>query len=264
MRYKICLDAGHYGKYNRSPGVPEYYESDMNWKFHLLLKTELQRYGFDVTLTRASQNEDLELTKRGRTAEGCDLFLSLHSNAVGSEMNEQVDHPVGIYFVEDGCAADEKSRELAEILSQTVEQVMQTAQPAKVYSRLSERDRDGDGKCNDDYYGVLYGAHQAGVPGVILEHSFHTCTRSAKWLLDTENLKKLARAEAGALAQYFGLEKLPFVDVRQDSPFFEDIRWAWQEGVIYGRNPTKFDPNTPLTRAEAVAMLHRYHEECRN
>ena len=35
MAKKICLDAGHYAKYNRSPVVPEYYESVMNWKLHL-------------------------------------------------------------------------------------------------------------------------------------------------------------------------------------------------------------------------------------
>ena len=30
---KIMLDAGHYGKYNRSPVVPAYYESDFSFKF---------------------------------------------------------------------------------------------------------------------------------------------------------------------------------------------------------------------------------------
>ena len=36
-QYRVCLDAGHWGKYNRSPVVPAYYESEMNWKLHLLL-----------------------------------------------------------------------------------------------------------------------------------------------------------------------------------------------------------------------------------
>ena len=38
---KVCLDAGHYGKYNRSPGIPAYYESEMVWNLHLLLKKHL-------------------------------------------------------------------------------------------------------------------------------------------------------------------------------------------------------------------------------
>ena len=40
MAVKVCLDAGHYGKYNRSPAVSSYYESDMTWKLHNYLKKE--------------------------------------------------------------------------------------------------------------------------------------------------------------------------------------------------------------------------------
>ena len=42
-----------------------------------------------------------------------------------------------------------------------------------------------------------------GVPGIILEHSFHTNNRSAKWLQDPVNLRKLAVAEAAVLAAAF-------------------------------------------------------------
>ena len=77
---------------------------------------------------------------------------------------------------------------------------------AQTYSRLSGSDRDLDGKRNDDYYGVLFAAHQAGVPAIILEHSFHTNKRAAKWLMADTNLKKLAESEADALAEYFGLD----------------------------------------------------------
>ena len=75
MAIKICLDAGHYGKYNQSPAVPEYYESDMNWKLHLLLKKYLEQYGVEVVITRADQATDLGLTARGQKAKGCNLFL---------------------------------------------------------------------------------------------------------------------------------------------------------------------------------------------
>lgn len=37
----ICLDAGHYAKYNRCPAIQEYQESVVNLKLHLLLKKEL-------------------------------------------------------------------------------------------------------------------------------------------------------------------------------------------------------------------------------
>ena len=71
----LCLDAGHAGEYNQSPVVAAYYESNMNWKLHLLLKAELEGYGIQVKTTRASQGRDLALDKRGKAAKGCDLFL---------------------------------------------------------------------------------------------------------------------------------------------------------------------------------------------
>ncbi len=63
----ICLDAGHYGKYNRSPAIPEYYESDMNWKLHLMLKPALEKYGIKANAER--QRAKLR-------AAGFDAFIS--------------------------------------------------------------------------------------------------------------------------------------------------------------------------------------------
>lgn len=201
----VCLDAGHYGKYNRSPVVPTYYESEMNWKLARFLRAELETYGMDVRMTRAKLEKDLSLSQRGKQAAGADLFISLHSNACDTE---SVDRPVGIYLIDDNCGPiDEQSQRIARILAKTVEKVMATNDHAQVYSRKCSYDRDGDGKKNDDYYGVLYAAHQAGTAAVILEHSFHTNTRAAKWLLIDANLRKLAKAEAKALAEYFGMEK---------------------------------------------------------
>lgn len=200
----VCLDAGHYGsKYNRSPVVPEYYESNMNWTLHLLLKEELESYGIEVKRTRTNKAKDLALASRGKASEGADLFLSLHSNATGTE---SVDRPVGIYLVDDNCGGiDEMSKELAGLLAEVVAETMQTDDKAQIYSKRSGNDRDGDGLKNDDYYGVLFGAHQVGTAGVILEHSFHTNTRAAKWLLEDSNLAKLAKAEAKVIAEYFGM-----------------------------------------------------------
>lgn len=50
-KIKICLDAGHYGKYNRSPVNGTYFESDMSWKLHLKLKSALEARGMEVITT---------------------------------------------------------------------------------------------------------------------------------------------------------------------------------------------------------------------
>lgn len=202
---KICLDAGHYGKYNRSPVVPAYYESEMNWKLHLLLKAELEAYGFEVITTRADQGKDLALVSRGNASKGCDLFLSVHSNATGdSKGNESVDYPVAYVQL------DRKGDKLGLALAECVASTMGTKQPGRITTRK--------GSSGGEYYGVLRGAAAVGTLGMIVEHSFHTNTRSTNWLLQDSNLRKLAAAEAAVIAKHFGQAKAP-----------EPV----QEGVIY-------------------------------
>ena len=105
MAVKVCLEAGHYGKYNRSPAVSSYYESDMTWKLHNYLKKEWEAFGIGVVTTRTNQNTDRALYERGAASKGCNLFISVHSNAVGNGVNENVDYPVAYVFL-DGSSTD--------------------------------------------------------------------------------------------------------------------------------------------------------------
>lgn len=203
---KICLDAGHYGKYNQSPVVKEYYESEMNWALHLLLKKELEGYGFAVNQTRKGKDTDMELVARGKRARDTDLLLSLHSNAAE---REDADHVVIFCPVSDDRAdLDETSLALAKKLAPTITETMGVLEKDyRIAQVKSDRDRDGDGEKNDNYYGVLHGARMVGVPALIVEHSFHTNERAAKWLLKEEHLVKLACAEAKVIAEFYGMKK---------------------------------------------------------
>ena len=188
----VCLDAGHYGKYNRSPVVKTYYESDMVWKLHLLLKKELESYGIQVKQTRTDQEKDKDLYSRGKASKGCDLFLSLHSNAVGSKANESVDYPV-VYVQLDG-----KGDQLGKKLANAIEETMGTKQSGCIATRKGKK---------GEYYGVLRGAAAVGTMGMILEHSFHTNTKATKWLMDDDNLATMAKVEAKIIADWFGVKK---------------------------------------------------------
>ncbi len=204
MQKKIMLDAGHYGKQNQSPVVPEYYESVQMWRLLELLAEELELFGFTVLKTRERQERDKAVVKRGEMAKGCDLFLSLHSNATGNG-NTKTDR-VSVYAAYDGINGSHK---LARILGETVAECM-GVEKSYVKTRKSEK---GD----YEYYGVMRGARSVGCPlYYILEHSFHTNERSANWLMDEKNLKRLAIAEAAAIALYFGLEKFIPADVDLD------------------------------------------------
>lgn len=186
---RICLDAGHYGKYNQSPVDSRYYESDAMWKLHLMQKKYLEAYGVEVVLTRSSQACDRGLYERGAASAGCDLFISNHSNSAGKE---SVDYPVAY------CAIDGSADLIGLSLAQCVETVMGTVQVARIEHRRGQ---------HGDYYGVVRGATAAGTPGLILEHSFHTNRAATAWLLDDSNLDRLAQAEADTIAQYYDLQQ---------------------------------------------------------
>lgn len=187
---KICLDAGHYGKYNRSKIVREYYESEMNWKLHNYLEEELKSFGFDVIKTRDKQEKDLGLVARGKKSSGCDLFLSIHSNDCDEE---SIDYPL-VVTMQDG-----KGDKLGLELAKNVEKMMNTRQAGKITKKK--------GTFYGEWYGVLEGARQVGTMGMIIEHSFHSNAKAATWLLQDENLKAMAKAEAGIIAAHFGVEK---------------------------------------------------------
>lgn len=187
----ICLDAGHSGKYNQSPTVPEFWESEFNWRFHMLLKAALEKYGMEVRITRVDPGQDPGLSARGRASEGCDLFLSIHANAAD---RESADYPLVI------AQSDGKGDTLAASLAGIIRDAMDTTEPEQVWHKTN-----GSG---GEWYGVLRGAAAVGTVGLILEHGFYTNTRSARWMLAQENLSKLAEAEAAEIAGWFGMTKV--------------------------------------------------------
>ena len=190
MAIKIMIDAGHYKNYNRSCVYKPYYEGNLTFKLQGYLKAELEKYGFVVGVTKTSVAQDVALYSRGYKAKGYDVFLSLHSNACDSE---SVDRVVIIKGYDQGD-------KLAKLFGKAIQEVMGTKQAYQIYTR-----RNSSG---GEYYGVLRGAKSAKVKNrFIIEHGFHTNTATAKWLYSDKNLKKLAKAEAKVLADYFGLTK---------------------------------------------------------
>lgn len=192
MAFKICIDAGHYGlNYNQSTTKYKgYYESAQMWKLHLLLKKELEKYDCEVITTRKNTN-DLALYDRGLLAKGCDLFLSMHSNASTSSSTDYVVVFRGI---------DEKADELGLKLAQAISEIMDCKQIPRTAEKYNSS------KTNE-YYGVLRGARAVGVIyRYIVEHGFHTNEANTNWLLDNKNLVVLAETEAKVIAEYFKLK----------------------------------------------------------
>ncbi len=190
---KICLDAGHGVGYNPSPADGRYCEGDRMFALQRYLKQALEERGVRVVTTRQTVTDDPDLLRRGAMAAGCDLLLSLHSNAAGNAVNEAVDY-VAVFYPVSGAL-----RPLAQALSETIGAVMGTRQLPQSLVRWNSAH-------NADYYGILRYSVAAGTPALLLEHSFHTHPAMTQWLLSDENLRRLAEAEAAVLAEFFGLE----------------------------------------------------------
>lgn len=194
---KICLDPGHYGD-NYNPGVAAgYVESNFTWAYYFLLKERLEKYGVEVIGTRDSKNEDLGLQARGKKAKGCDLFISIHSNAVDNKPNV---HSVFCHWsVRSGGEGIAK----------------------KIGNALTVLFRDEWGHCDAptfyadestvypgyDRLGVLKGAASVNVPGIVVEHSFHTNATYCEWAMTDGNLEKMADVEVGAIVEYYNLSE---------------------------------------------------------
>lgn len=233
MAIKIMLDAGHYGKYNKSPCIKTYYESEMNWKLQNHIRYYLERLGFTVLQTRADQKKDLAVVQRGKSAKGCDLLLSIHSNAVDNSVHENIDYPVA-YVPLNGSATT-----LGKQLAECVAKMMGTKQKAQVQTRKGS---------NGDYYGIIRGATAVGVPCIILEHSFHTNTKATQWLLNDDNLQGIAKAEAEIIAEYFGVKQ------STDAPQSKDAKYSVQVGA-FNSKPLADAMVTTLKRAGFDAFV---------
>lgn len=256
----VLVDMGHNTGYNRSPVVPSYYEGNQMWVLGNYLIEELHKLGRTTKTTKRIRDDDPSVTARGRMADGCKIAVSEHSNAGGLG---KTDRAVGICMVDDGCGPiDELSRELARRLAAADKELMGLEDPYQVYERKSGKDRDGDGKKNDDYYGFLYGAHQVGTAAVIIENGFHDHGPTAKWLLKDENLRRLAKAHAAVidefLREHFDKEENDMLDnPMKPGDKGENVRQLQRLLKLLGKYSGDIDGSYGPNTTEAVKAFQR-------
>lgn len=206
---KICLDPGHYGS-DYNPGIAAgYVESNFTWTYYKLMKERLERFGVEVIGTRASKDEDMGLQARGRCSEGCDLFISIHSNAALYEdgsINPEVNSVFAHWSVRSG--GEMIAKKIGNALTDFFRSEWGSCQAPTFYAQESEKHP------GYDYFGVLKGAASVGTPGVIIEHSFHTNYTYCEWVMAGRNMERMADVEVNAIAEFYGLSPI------SNSPYY--------------------------------------------
>ncbi len=242
---KICIDAGHGLGYNPSPADSRYSEGTQMYVLQGYLRSALQEYGFEVVCTRSSIEESPSLYDRAAVGRGCDLLLSLHTNAVGSQVNENVDYVCVFYPI----SGDKK--DLAQALSEVISSVMGTQQQPQIRTKVNSAG-------NADYYGILRHAVENGTSALLLEQSFHTNTAATRWLLNDENLRRLADAQAALIAEYFGLEEfeMRYERVKDvQNPFYRPtVDKLLQKKILQGKSGTGDDTVIDLSE-DSIRLL---------
>jgi N-acetylmuramoyl-L-alanine amidase len=189
----VILDPGHGPLTNPYPAASGYYEGTQMYKLMLILKKRLEEHGIKVITTRNKLSDDPDLTTRGRTAgqNNADLFLSLHSDAIGNYV-ASAKGVSAYYSIQDAT----KNKALAAKISYQVSTLMGTRDRGALT-------RIGNGGL--DYYGVIRSSAASGCKNAFLiEHGFHTNTDDVKWLISDNKLAQIAEVETRVICEYFG------------------------------------------------------------
>lgn len=240
----IALDPGHGGDEDGA----YYYgikEKDINLKVAHFLKAELENYpNVTVILTR-SEDEEVNLYERARRASEleADILLSLHFNASARFANGS---SVYISTAEGSRVA---LQDLADNLLGEFEAL--GLENAGTFSRVTQMNgRRADGSF-DDYYGVLRHSYNMGMPSMIIEHCFLDSVKDKEYFGSTEGLKKLAKADANAIAAHY---ELVDTDGNKVTPKYGTIYGATSKAVkenyfeapnVTGIKLLEYDGSTP-------------------
>lgn len=189
----VVIDPGHGGA-NLGAQPPGYLEKDMTLATAWAMKAELEKYqGVTVYMTR-SEDVDLSLEQRADIAKslGADFLFSLHYNMSANH------YFYGAEVWAQGAGSNyDKGYAVGQMLLQ------EYSAQFNIFSRGVKAKRNSRGS---DYYGVLRQSAKLGVPAVIVEHCHMDNAADAGFFNTPEKIQSLGRADATAVAKYFGLK----------------------------------------------------------
>jgi len=251
MSKKICLDPGHgTQEMNRSPDST-YIEHEFALDMAKRIRPLLEKRGFDVKLTREDASTPA-LSTRASIANvwGADLFVSLHTNAVGGGggWNDDVRGWTAWVYRLNG-----EARRAADAL-------LETAKAAGIHTFSAEI-----------YPGNFTVLANTTMPAVLIEYLFHTSQADVALLKDSDYRKRLALATANGICRYFGVAyEEPEVEVSAPSRWAQEAaQWAIGNGIAKGYGDpdgdglVEYNWQTPMTFERMVTLLYQYDQRRR-
>ncbi|MDD6396229.1 MAG: N-acetylmuramoyl-L-alanine amidase [Firmicutes bacterium] len=207
----IVLDPGHggvdIGAYNSALGL---YESEINLKIAIACRDILMHYdGVRVYMTHTgvrTRQGDASLRNRINVAQevGADIFISLHINSADSKTA----HGAEIYVPHTTYKAEynQKCTELANKILDNFKKLGLGSRGVKERKSGGARTYtydNGTSEVGDYYYVVGEPIRRLGIPGILVEHAF--IEGDSDFLDSDEELELLGKADAEAIAEYYGL-----------------------------------------------------------
>lgn len=192
--YCVVIDPGHGGRDPGKVGVNDVLEKDVNLEIALLVKSELEKQGVKVLLTRET---DCDLAKAGATNmktsdmnqridivnnANADCLISIHQN---SYTDSSVRGAQVFYH-----GSSEKSKKLAEQIQNNIKNYVDENN-----NRLCKEAND------------LFLLKKSICPSVILECGFLSCPAETKKLVDEQYQQKMAETIADAVVTWCREEK---------------------------------------------------------
>jgi N-acetylmuramoyl-L-alanine amidase len=217
MRRVVVIDPGHGGKDPGAVGVSGVYEKDVNLAAGLALRTELERRGYHVVMTREG-DQFLELAERLRIARQAagDLFISLHADAAQNRETAGA----SVYTLSERGGARAKTLAHSQNWDIDLAQGAQSASVDQILLDLTQRDtknRSADFaqaaiRRLSPVAPLLRNTHRnAGffvllapdVPAILLEMGFMTSAVDEARLTDVKSRAGMARALGEAVDEFF-------------------------------------------------------------
>lgn len=190
----VCIDPGHGGT-NNGAHYFGLWEKDLDLIIANAMREELMKYeGITVVMTRTGDTT-LSLEERAQIAAdaGADFLYCIHLNAsedhnlFGSEVWVSA---FGEYYSRGKSFGTIELQQLSEDIG------VYTARGVK--TRLSTND-------GGDYYGIIKHSVNRGVTPALIEHCFMDEAHDYNFYQSMEALKLLGKADATAVAKYYGL-----------------------------------------------------------